>query len=121
MAPVVETMYWLPYCSTCVKADQYLQEKGIEVQQHVDMKADRLPMETIEKLVAGIGGAEALFSKRAMKYRSLGLDKRDLTPQEMLGYMHEEYTFIKRPVLVLSNGKVLAGFSKKQYDTLSDS
>lgn len=120
MPLVVETMYWLPYCSTCVKADQYLQEKGIEVKKHVDMKADRLSMETIQALVAGIGGAEALFSKRAMKYRALGLDKKELTPQEMLGYMHEEYTFIKRPVLLLSNGKVLAGFSKKQYDALGD-
>jgi hypothetical protein len=32
--------------------------------------------------------------------------------------MGEEYTFIKRPVIVTVNGKTLAGFSAKQYDAL---
>jgi arsenate reductase len=115
---VVERFYWLPYCSTCVKAQQYLLEKGVEIKKYIDVKAEPVPRTEIEELTGLMGSVEALFSKRAMKYRSLGLDKMTLSDDDMLRYMHEEYTFIKRPVLVTADKKILAGFSAKQYDAL---
>lgn len=119
MAPVeIETMYWLPHCTTCIKADQYLKDRGVSVKKHIDVKTERLSVAEVDHLVDLIGSAEALFSKRAMKYRSLGLDKRTLSDAGMRQYMHEEYTFIKRPVIVTKSGKILAGFSAKQYDAL---
>ena len=40
---------------------------------------------------------------------------RELSEKEMLDLMAEEYTFIKRPVLV-SGEKAVAGFSEKNYE-----
>lgn len=117
-APSVVALYWLPHCSTCVKAHDWLVSHGVSVATTHDIKAERLPLATVEALVAGIGSAEALFSKRAMKYRQLGLHEQTLTDADMLKWMHEEYTFIKRPVLVLSDGRVLAGFSAKTYASI---
>jgi arsenate reductase len=117
-APSVVALYWLPHCSTCVKAHDWLLAHGVSVVATHDIKAERLPLATVEALVAGIGSAEALFSKRAMKYRQLGLHEQTLSHADMLKWMHEEYTFIKRPVLLLSNGQVLAGFSAKTYASI---
>ncbi len=117
-APVVETMYWLPYCSTCTKAEQHLLNLGVTIGKQVNVKEEKVSKEILQQLADALGGVSALFSKRAMKYRSMGLDKRELTDEEMLQFMHDEYTFIKRPVIQTKEGKVLAGFSAKQYDAL---
>lgn len=109
----VTQLYWLPHCSTCVKAQAFLLEKGVSIQSTHDLKASPLSKDVIAQLAEAVGGAEALFSKRAMKYRALGLHERTLTPAEMLDYMAEEYTFIKRPVIQFADGSVVAGFSAK--------
>jgi arsenate reductase len=114
---VVDVMYWLPHCSTCQKADAFLKELDVNVRQYVDVKTEPVDKATLEALCKKMGGVEALFSKRAMKYRQWGLDQKTLTNAEMLDYMIQEYTFIKRPVIVAGDN-ILAGFSQKQYQTL---
>lgn len=115
---VIEKMYWLPYCSTCQKAEQHLLAKGATIQKHINVKEEQVSKAELESLCKALGGVENLFSKRAMKYRAWGLNEKHLSDEDMLQYMQEEYTFIKRPVIVTSDGKVLAGFSAKQYDAL---
>jgi arsenate reductase (glutaredoxin) len=117
-AITIETMYWLPYCSTCIKAEQNLLAAGHRIKRYVNVKEEPVSMDTLNELAQGLGGVEVLFSKRAMKYRALGLHEKTLSDQDMLKIMHEEYTFIKRPVIVTDTGRVLAGFSAKQYATL---
>jgi arsenate reductase len=114
----IERMYWLPYCSTCVKAEQYLKDKGATIQTYINVKEETVSEATLKELCELIGGVDKLFSKRAMKYRAWGLNEKELSDEEMLKYMHEEYTFIKRPVIVTEDQRVLAGFSAKQYDQL---
>lgn len=114
----VERLYWLPYCSTCVKAEQHLLAKGAVIGRHINVKEEKISREELEELCRLIGGVDKLFSKRAMKYRAWGLHEKELSDEDMLNYMLEEYTFIKRPVLVTQDKQVLAGFSAKQYDTL---
>lgn len=114
----VETLYWLPHCSTCVKAQDFLLEKGVAIAATHDMKADRLSRDVIEQLAAKVGGVEALFSKRSMKYRAWGLHEQTLSETDMLDNMEKEYTFIKRPVVVFDDGRAICGFSVKQYEAL---
>jgi arsenate reductase len=114
----IETLYWLPYCSTCQKAEQALLAAGHTIGHYVNIKEEPVARDTLQQLADGLGSVEALFSKRAMKYRSMGLHEKTLSDEDMLGYMAQEYTFIKRPVLVTDSGKILAGFSAKQYAAL---
>jgi arsenate reductase (glutaredoxin) len=109
--------YWLPNCSTCVKAKKFLDANNIEINDLRDIKSDRLSRAEVENLVEIIGGADGLFSRRAIKYRELGLNKREVSNAEMLDLMTEEYTFIKRPVLVI-DGKAIAGFSEKAWNAV---
>ena len=73
----------------------------------------------MEDLARKAGGAEKLFSKRAMKYRKLGLHEQTLTADDLLRLMAEEYTFITRPVIVRGD-RATAGFSAKRVDELLD-
>jgi arsenate reductase-like glutaredoxin family protein len=46
-----------------------------------------------------------------MKYRALGLDKLKLTEDDFKKYILEEYTFLKRPVIIV-NDTIFIGNSK---------
>ncbi len=111
-------VYWLPHCSTCQKAVAYLQEKGVPIRSFRDLKAQPLERAEVEDLARKVGGAEALFSKRAMKYRSMGLHEQTLGDDDYLRLMAEEYTFITRPVIVHED-RATVGFSAKRIDELT--
>lgn len=93
-------------------------KKGAKIHKYINVKEETVSREELEALCKALGGVDKLFSKRAMKYRAWGLHEKELSEEDMLKYMQEEYTFIKRPVLVSKNGSVLSGFSAKQYDQL---
>ena len=108
-------IYWLPHCSTCQKAVKFLEENGAEFGTFHDLKADPLKRKEVERLVGFVGAVEKLFSKRAMKYRAMKLNERVLSDDEMIELMTDEYTFIRRPVIVVGEN-ALAGFSPKKYE-----
>ena len=113
----VDDVYWLPYCSTCQKAVAYLKGKGIAIRSFRNLKEEPLSEDEVRGLAAKVGGVEKLFSKRAMKYRAMGLHERDVTEDEMVLLMAEEYTFVTRPVIVRGD-RATAGFSAKRVDEL---
>ncbi len=107
-------MYWLPYCTTCQKAAQYLKAQGLEVAATRDVKTQPLSRDEVAQLAALVGGPDALFSRRAIKYRTQKLAERQLSDDDLLDLMTAEYTFIKRPVLV-RGARAKAGFTPKSY------
>ncbi len=110
------TFYWLPQCSTCQKALSDLAERGMTPAERRDLKAAPLGREEVERLAEMAGGADRLFSRRAIKYRVMNLHERELSAEDMIGLMAAEYTFIKRPVVVQGT-RAVAGFSgAKAYD-----
>jgi len=76
-----------------------------------------LSAKEVESLARKVGGAERLFSRRAIKYRTMGLADRKLTDRDRIRLMAEEYTFVARPVVVKGE-KAAAGFSKGRYEEL---
>ena len=108
------TFYWLENCTTCQKAKKYLERHEIKDYEIRDIKNNPLTREEIVNLSAMLGGADDLFSRRAIKYREMKLSERELTEREMIDLMEGEYTFLKRPILVIGD-KVIAGFFEKQF------
>jgi arsenate reductase (glutaredoxin) len=117
MSSVGVEVYGLPHCTTCQRALQYLQDRGVSISRFRDLKAEPLQRSEVEELARKVGGAEALFSRRAMKYRKMGLHERDLTDDDLLRLMAEEYTFVTRPVIVLGE-RATAGFARKRVEEL---
>ena len=64
------------------------------------------------------GSYDAVFSKRAMKYKSMGLKEKNLSENDIKQLILEEYTFLKRPVLVLGD-KIVIGNSKKSVEEMA--
>ena len=109
------TFYWLPNCSTCKKAKSFLDRRGIGDLNPRDIKANPLDRREVEALAQMAGGAGEIFSRRAVKYREMKLNERELSDSEMFDLMAGEYTFLKRPVLVCRGGAI-AGFTDKSWD-----
>lgn len=110
-------VYWLPHCSTCQKAVEHLHARHVPIRSFRDLKAQPLSRPEVEDLARKAGGPSALFSRRAMKYRAMGLHEQDLSDDDLLRLMAEEYTFVTRPVIVHGD-KATAGFSAKKIDAL---
>jgi arsenate reductase len=109
------TFYWLPNCTTCQKAKRRLERHRVSVTKFRDIKEEPLSREEVEKLAKMLGGASELFSRRAVKYREMKLNERELSEAEMIDLMATEYTFLKRPILVI-NGQATAGYFEKFFD-----
>jgi arsenate reductase len=107
----MKKIYYLSTCSTCARIinELDLKNKKFEFQ---DIKTEPITAEQLQELKKKAGSYEALFSRVALKYRALGLDKKALTEQDYKKYILEEYTFLKRPVLVIGTN-ITIGNSKK--------
>lgn len=109
------TFYGLPNCTTCQKALRRLDYHRVADIKKRNIKEEPLNREEVERLAKMLGGAANLFSRRSVKYRELGLKDKTLSEAEMLDLMADEYTFLKRPILVVGN-RAVAGFFEKEYD-----
>ena len=107
--------YILPACSTC---QRILKEVDWTGEIH-DIKKDGVPAALLNKIAEEHGGYEAVFSKRAMKYKSLGLKEQNLSEEDFKKYILDEYTFLKRPVFDLGD-KTFVGNSKKVVEALKN-
>jgi len=103
-------IYYLSSCSTCTRiiSELGLKNKKFEFQ---DIKTEKITPSQLAEMKKMAGSHEALFSRVAMKYRALGLDKKQLTEEDYKKHILEEYTFLKRPVIILNN-KIFIGNSK---------
>lgn len=110
------TFYWLPNCSTCQKARRFLDRHRLQITRFRDIKEEPLARSEVENLARILGGAANLFSRRAVKYREMKLSEREMSANEMLDLMAEEYTFLKRPILVIDD-RAIAGFFEKTFES----
>src|ERR1035437_1248128 len=103
-------IYYLSTCSTCSRIilELELKTKRFEFQ---DIKTEKISETQLSEMKKMAGSYEALFSKVALKYRALGLDKMILTEDNFKKYILEEYTFLKRPVIIIKD-KIFVGNSK---------
>jgi len=77
-----------------------------------DIKTEKITPAQIDEMAALSGSYEALFSRVALKYRSMGLNAMKLTEKDYRRYILEEYTFLKRPVIIIGK-KIFIGNSPK--------
>jgi len=106
--------YYLSSCSTC---DRILKEVTDHHFQLQDIKSDAITEEQIDQMYQFTNSYEALFSKRARKYKSMGLKDQNLKEEDFKNLILEEYTFLKRPVFIVGYD-IFVGNSKKTIDGL---
>ncbi len=93
------TIYYLGTCSTCERILKQIPNlKSFTLRE---IKGDPITPKELDDMKKLAGSYEALFSRIALKYRALGLGKMTLTEKDFRKYILQEYTFLKRPVMVL--------------------
>jgi arsenate reductase len=90
------------HLDTCTTNQRILKElkPGPEFRLQ-DIKKEPITAAQLDKMAALAGSYEALFSRIAMKYRAWGLGAKKLTEKDYRKYILEEYTFLKRPVIIM--------------------
>ncbi len=111
----MKKIYYLGTCSTCASIlaetgiSKHPGKLGFDMQ---DIKTDKISPAQIDEMKSLAGSYEALFSRRALKYKELGLKDKNLSEKDYRRYILEEYTFLRRPVVRI--GKEIFIGSEKQ-------
>lgn len=103
-------IYYLKSCSTCQRIIKEL--GGLEDFEMQNIKEEKMTLKQIDEMQKKTGSYESLFSRRAMKYRAMGLHEKELTEKDYRKLIGEEYTFLKRPVLFIDD-EIFVGNTKK--------
>lgn len=106
----MKKIYHLSTCTTCQRILKELQPlDGFTLQ---DIKTEPITPAQLEEMHKLTGSYEALFSKRAMLFRQRGLHEQTLVEGDYKNLILEQYTFLKRPVIV-TDTQIFIGNSKK--------
>ena len=103
---IMNKIYYLASCDTCRKIIKSL-PKDHNLEFH-DIKQDPITVEELEQMREISGSYEALFSKKAVLYKSMDLKNKSLTEDDYKKYILEHYTFLSRPVFII-NDKIYIG------------
>lgn len=103
-------IYHLSTCNTCARIIKELGlGEGVDFQ---DIKTEPITEAQIEEMAGITGSYESLFSRRARKFREMNLGAQDLTEADYKRLILEEYTFLKRPVLLVGEQAFVGNAAK---------
>ena len=110
-----------PKCTTCQKAQKWLDNNGIEYELR-DIKLDKPSKDELTAWYAKSGlNLKKFFNTSGLLYKSLGLAAKlpDMSEDEMLELLGSDGMLVKRPLLV-GDGFVLVGFKESEWSEKLD-
>lgn len=112
----MKKLYHLGNCTTCqaIIKETGIDKKGFGMQE---IKTEKITPAQLDEMKKLSGSYESLFSRRALKYKELGLKDKKLEEKDYRKFILEEYTFLKRPVVIM-NDKIFIGSEKKNIAAL---
>lgn len=106
-----------PKCTTCQKAQKWLDEKGVEYKLR-DIKAENPTFEELEGWYALSGlPLKKFFNTSGLLYKSMELKTKlpEMSDKEQLELLSTDGMLVKRPLLIGENF-VLTGFREKEWE-----
>ena len=110
----MKKIYFLKTCDTCRRILKEINTQGFIFQE---IKSEPITVKQLEEMFAMTNSYEALFSRRSKKYVAMDLKNQNLSEKDYKQLILEEYTFLKRPVII-TNDKVFIGNAKKTIEAL---
>jgi len=108
----MKKIYYLKTCDACCRILRGMDTTGYILQ---DIKSEPLTVKQLEELHSLTNSYAVLFSRRAKKYKQMDLKNQILTEKDYRQLILDEYTFLKRPVIVNETG-IYVGNTKKRVD-----
>ncbi|HSF89047.1 MAG TPA: ArsC/Spx/MgsR family protein [Saprospiraceae bacterium] len=97
----MKKLYYLSTCDTCRTIIKRL--GGLEDFKWQDIKTEPMTKSQLKEMKDMAGSYEALFSRRAIKYKEMGLKDQVLQEKDYQRLIMQEYTFLKRPVIIFDD------------------
>jgi arsenate reductase-like glutaredoxin family protein len=105
----MKKIYYLKTCDTCRRMLKGMDTSDFELQE---IKSEPITVKQLDELYGLTKSYEVLFSRRAKKYKEMGLKNEELTESDYRQFILDEYTFLKRPVFV-DGSEIYVGNTKK--------
>jgi len=108
-----------PPCSTCKKAQKWLDDHGIAYNaRHIKEENPSFEELAYWYQISGLP-LKKFFNTSGLLYKSLELKDKlpGMTEEEQLQLLSSDGMLVKRPIIVTENGKVLVGFKEKEWET----
>jgi arsenate reductase len=105
-----------PKCSTCLKAEKYLQTQNLEYTKR-DIKTDNPNAEELHSWQQASGlPLKKFFNTSGLQYKALGLKDKlpQLSEEEQLQLLATDGMLVKRPLLITDDA-VLVGFKEAEW------
>ena len=106
-----------PKCSTCRKAQKWLDEHDVDCDIR-DIKTDNPDLAELELWHQASGlPLKKFFNTSGQLYRSLELSKKlpGMSDAEQYALLASDGMLVKRPILITDDNKVLVGFKEDQW------
>ena len=106
-----------PKCSTCRKAQKWLDEHDVDYDIR-DIKTDNPDLAELELWHQASGlPLKQFFNTSGQLYRSLELSKKlpGMSDAEQYALLASDGMLVKRPILITDDNKVLVGFKEDQW------
>lgn len=112
------TLYGLTKCSTCQKAQTWLQRHGVE-HTFVDYRDHPVAPAMLKQWATAVGGFEKLVNRTGMTWRNLPDGRKQPGSDAEWTLLIREYpALVRRPVVVGADGAVSLGFSDALFKRL---
>ena len=109
----MKKIYHLSSCDTCQRIIKEINPGEDVILQ--DIKKNPITADQLEEMRKLTGNYENLFSKASKKFKVFGLNDQPLTEEDYRKYILVEYTFLKRPVIIV-DGKIFIGNTSKAVE-----
>ncbi len=110
----MKKIYYLKTCNTCTRILKTFDNSEFELQE---IKTQPITVKQLEEMQQLSGSYESLFSKLAKKYKAMGLKNQNLQEADYKQLILDEYTFLKRPVII-NDDTIYIGNSKKNVEKI---
>lgn len=112
-------LYQYDKCSTCKKAIQYLEKKGVPYEK-IDLKTEAPNIAELKRMLGLVSGnLKKLFNVSGIQYRELKLGEKlqTMTEEKALQLLAQNGMLVKRPFLLKEDiGAV--GFKEEEWKKL---
>ena len=108
-------LYSYTACGTCKKAIKWLKENKINFEER-DIIQDSPSDEIITSAISQLKARKLILNTSGKSYRSMGAAKaKGMSDQELIEALTNDPKLIKRPLLLMGNGKILVGFNAELW------
>ena len=102
-------------CSTCRKASNWLDKKGLEYKL-IDIVKEPPLLDFLNLALEQYSeDKKRIFNTRGKSFKSLNIDIYGLSNEEIIKLLLNDGKLIKRPFLIYEEKKILLGFNEIEY------